>query len=448
MKNKFRIKYNRLSKFKLCFLTFWIAWLNPRGPAEPLRASTRFGGSFYLAQRTLRAPSPRSPRAKRRERQNQNTRLTKNCINSLFKMIFNSFILFIVLSTPVFACSIPVFQYALARWQADAYEVIVFHRGNMSLSEQTNINQLKSSYSGENSYANILVKTIDLDSSQSETEQKLWQSQQNPELPWMIVRIPYYFSGSSELIWSGRLTTTNVQALVNSPIRKEIARRILNGEAAVWILLESGNASEDESAARLLETQLDRLEDKLEIVTSSGQFDSLPRGNTTERDSKVSFSMLRLSRNEPKESILIQMLLSTEWGLKDISKPMAFPVFGRGRVLYALAGDGINENNIFEACSFIIGWCSCQVKELNPGIDLLMSVNWEENIDEQLISAVNYDPFAYNEIPVISENLEPTDTSDRKSGNLKRNIVIAVLIQLIIVAVVTTILFRRKKDSS
>ena len=32
------------------------------------------------------------------------------------------------------ACSVPVFRYALERWQADPYEVFVFHRGPLTLS--------------------------------------------------------------------------------------------------------------------------------------------------------------------------------------------------------------------------------------------------------------------------------------------------------------------------
>ncbi|TWW12353.1 hypothetical protein E3A20_01920, partial [Planctomyces bekefii] len=36
---------------------------------------------------------------------------------------------------------------------------------------------------------------------------------------------------------------------------------------------------------------------------------------------------------------------------------------GRGRVLYALVGDGIAEGTIAAACDFLTGPCSCQVKE-------------------------------------------------------------------------------------
>jgi hypothetical protein len=56
---------------------------------------------------------------------------------------------------------------------------------------------------------------------------------------------------------------------------------------------------------------------------------------------------------------------------------MAFPVFGRGRVLWALVGAGIAKENIAEAGEFLTGPCSCQVKSLNPGCDLLLAADWE-----------------------------------------------------------------------
>ena len=48
--------------------------------------------------------------------------------------------------------------------------------------------------------------------------------------------------------------------------------------------------------------------------------------------------------------------------------------------MFALVGKGIQNENIDEACTFLTGPCSCQVKELNPGVDLLMAVDWEEEV--------------------------------------------------------------------
>ena len=49
------------------------------------------------------------------------------------------------------------------------------------------------------------------------------------------------------------------------------------------------------------------------------------------------------------------------------------PVFGQGRALYALVGDGIKHETIDRAATFLIGKCSCEVREQNPGFDLLLA---------------------------------------------------------------------------
>ena len=66
-----------------------------------------------------------------------------------------------------------------------------------------------------------------------------------------------------------------------------------------------------------------------------------------------------------------------ESDLKDLKdKPMFFPVFGKGRALEPLIGEGIDEDNVLDYCSYITGACSCEVKKQNPGIDLLTRLDW------------------------------------------------------------------------
>jgi hypothetical protein len=336
-----------------------------------------------------------------------------------------------LLSPPAWACSIPVFQYALAYWSADPYEVIVFHRGPLSSEEIPPFLSLAAS--DVDLHTNVIFRTVDLAASPDEAMRELWEAQPDAELPWMVVRYPRY-SRVSEDAWSGRFTAAALESLLDSPIRKEIAHRIIKGESAVWVLLESGIQQQDESAARLLETQLKKMSETLRIWVPEGI------GQSDEADLSVEFSMVRLSRSDPGEQMLVQMLLHTEWDLKTIPKPMAFPIFGRGRVIYALVGDGINEDNIRKACSFLIGWCSCQVKELNPGVDLLMSVNWDDMLGEELL--------VYEETPLSEAKAVASETAAVVGGNsnaLKRNILVAVLVQIMGVAFVTSIVLWKKR---
>jgi hypothetical protein len=42
-----------------------------------------------------------------------------------------------------------------------------------------------------------------------------------------------------------------------------------------------------------------------------------------------------------------------------------------------LIGAGITPDNIHESAAFLVGACSCEVKDLNPGFDLLLTANWD-----------------------------------------------------------------------
>jgi hypothetical protein len=71
------------------------------------------------------------------------------------------------------------------------------------------------------------------------------------------------------------------------------------------------------------------------------------------------------------------MLLGAEADLADATGPVVFPIFGQGRALYALVGEGIKHETIDRAATFLIGKCSCEVKEQNPGFDLLLAADWK-----------------------------------------------------------------------
>ena len=63
---------------------------------------------------------------------------------------------------------------------------------------------------------------------------------------------------------------------------------------------------------------------------------------------------------------------------------IVFAFFGRGRVLTALHGKDLKAKELEEVAKFLCGACSCQVKELNPGIDLLFAVKWEAFLDIEI----------------------------------------------------------------
>ena len=46
-----------------------------------------------------------------------------------------SAVIFLLLTGASRACNVPVFRYALERWAADHFEVVIFHRGPLGQAE-------------------------------------------------------------------------------------------------------------------------------------------------------------------------------------------------------------------------------------------------------------------------------------------------------------------------
>lgn len=275
----------------------------------------------------------------------------------------------------VSACSVPVFRYALERWPADDYEVILFHRGPLSAADQKTVALLEASRDKEGPRCNLALTTVDLTGSVDPAAKELWDAQATETVPWLVVRYPKS-SRAEGVVWSGRFTPEAVRSLQDSPIRREAARRIREGETAVWVLLESGYRDKDKAAADLIQAQLQKLTTKLKLPEAAKDDPEDPPDRPAGPPLRIAFSLLHLSRTDTAEQVLLNMLLNSEDDLKTIKEPMAFPIFGRGRALYALVGAGITADNIGEACSFLVGACSCRVKEMNPGTDLLMTADW------------------------------------------------------------------------
>jgi hypothetical protein len=87
--------------------------------------------------------------------------------------------------------------------------------------------------------------------------------------------------------------------------------------------------------------------------------------------------MMRLSRKDPREAILAWMLRVAEPQYAESEEALVIPVIGRGRAISALPGSRADAERIGAFAEFICGQCSCEVKDQNPGIDLLMGANWD-----------------------------------------------------------------------
>ena len=255
---------------------------------------------------------------------------------------------------PAWACDVPVYRYALEHWNPDAYQAAILHQGPIDAESQALIASLEKQ-AGETPHTNLAVQIIDADRPANEAERTLCQGSPCGDGPLLVVRFP----GAARIqgvAWEGRLTADAVAAATDSPCRRDIAHRLLTGDAVVWVLLESGRKDQDDAAAERIATVLNR--------------------PTDEEQPPITSSVVRVARTDPAEKLLTETLLSTEPDLRGRDEPMAFPVFGRGRVLYALVGAGISADTVRHALTFLAGGCSCTVKRGNPGVDLLLTADW------------------------------------------------------------------------
>lgn len=319
-----------------------------------------------------------------------------------------------LLATNAVACSVPVFRYALEHWAADAYQVEIAHRDPLTEAEQRLVQQLRNS-----KLSNIAIKDI---TSQDAVAR-------------MVVKHPTALNGGRE-IFSGTLTNDNVKAMLDSPMRQEIATKLGEGDSAVWVLLESGDKAKDDAVAALLDRELNRLGETMELPKLDDQDIKNGLVSVPDEGLRLSFSVLRLARDNAAEQFLVQTLLATEPDLKEIREPMVFPIFGRGRVLYALVGKGIRADNLGAAARFLIGSCSCQIKEQNPGVDLVLSADWKKLLktnkllDEQLPTLSDIEGLK----PILVPIPERSHPSNASSGDVSGTLALAALLMIAVLA--------------
>lgn len=280
------------------------------------------------------------------------------------------------------ACSVPVFRYALERWPSDSYEILIYYHAPLSKSEKAIADALRNAAESASAYANVTAQLVNLDGKMDEETEAIWKAQKDATAPWVVVRYPHA-PPQVPCAWSGPLNSPELKTLIDSPKRREIASRLLKGDSVVWLLIESGDKAKDDAALKLASERLKRLEKLIELpkvdpddpdIQGPKLKSSLPL--------KLAFSQLSISRNDPAEKTFITTILrSAKEGAT--AEPIIVPIFGRGRALTLIAGKDITIDNITEAAQFLTGECSCQVKEMNPGVDLLLAADWQAIAEDE-----------------------------------------------------------------
>ncbi len=251
------------------------------------------------------------------------------------------------------ACSIPVFRYALDRWQADPFTL-----------------EVSATDAKDEAIARFLRNFTD------STPLNLSPSRSQDE---GLSRLAFpHAAQDATPAWSGKLDAATLPRITDSPARAEIVKRILAGESAVWVIVESGQKNADDRAASTLEKRLRYLEQVAQIpaIDPSDPTSQLGPGPAL----RVKFSVLRIRSGDEAEQPFTAMLAGPNGSMENANGPWLALVFGRGRVLGAWPAEGFGDEQIDEASLFLLAACSCEVKRMNPGWDLLLNADWTESL--------------------------------------------------------------------
>lgn len=273
------------------------------------------------------------------------------------------------------ACSVPVFRYALERWSSDLFEVDVFYRGDLTPEQRAVVSQLEDQSQINGGAVNWEVVHCNLDEELDEDLQALGDTLGDVPLPRVVLRRPGGRRGSA-IVWSGPLSDAK-PSLWTSPARDELIRRLANGDSVVWLVFPGKDQAGSQKAVEQLQKQLPELADEIPLPAGVG----LPGSELlTQLPLEVRFSVLEVDGKSADEAIFRKLV--TRGVVEDVAddESIVVPVFGRGRAMTALKADSIDDALLAECSGFLCGACSCQVKQSNPGFDLLLAVNWDERL--------------------------------------------------------------------
>ena len=312
------------------------------------------------------------------------------------------------------ACRTPVYRYAMYNWPAAPGYVFYFHYGKPR-EEDEQVNQSIRAMLHDKQPANVVLQEIDA-SGQDGLRQlpkvvaSDFRKHTDGKSPMYLVYTPWGVK-----LFAGQIDGGTLRAMFESPARQRLGELLHQGHACVWIVLSGSDTQAAERAAKTAQEVAEAVaagkiladllaDDDDPSLTPTVPIQPAPAASTaTPQQSpdesspkqieaaapaeaqrpagnrpRLTAAVMRVSCDDPAEWWLVHTLLSVEPDLDQYQRePMVFPVFGRGRVLLPFVGKGITAENLTDCLAYVAGPCSCQVKDENPGFDLLMRWDWE-----------------------------------------------------------------------
>ncbi|MCH2064092.1 MAG: hypothetical protein MK194_10245, partial [Roseibacillus sp.] len=276
-----------------------------------------------------------------------------------------------------------VFRFALERWPADQFELLVTSRGELKGELREKLDALQKTLAADSNAINLKVKRVDLDALTEAERISLPALDHAGEGPTLVLMPPESWK-TGEPVWVGEATAGNLDRMLDSPLRQRCGEHLVKGISAVWVLVECGDPEKDRMAREVLEAGVKQASTVLELPEGiirredlNKNFENIDPDNILRSDVplEISFVTEVISRDDPAEALFLPMLLEPE--ALALDEPLIVPVFGRGRTFGGMAASQATAERIVGASEYLCGACSCQVKEGNPGYDLLFQRNWD-----------------------------------------------------------------------
>ncbi|MEF8811801.1 MAG: hypothetical protein V5A47_12815 [Bacteroidales bacterium] len=347
----------------------------------------------------------------------------------------------------VMSCSVPVFQYAMERWNQSFYDGVLLYKGSLSQEEKETFAEFQEMLSKDNSVLNLRIEKLDVESNPDQYEQLL-QDNKPGKLPALALWYPRE-KGSNKPFWTGPLHMPVLETMMESAKFRELTNHLLEGSPVVWMLVQpAGQTDNNETVVRLKEG----ISKTVTEMKQNPRFEDLLKSE----EGEVSFPVVEVSADNAGEAVLLSMITGLKEG-SGINEPLVIPVFGRGRALTTVSGKDISQESIYNIMRFLMSPCACQVKMASPGTDLLVKANWEKAFNEYsdqqssptLTSVMPDSASASGSTITTTENDSIIDlTTDQNASFFSSKImnttgsIIGILV--VIIGVVTVIVLKRR----
>ncbi|MEN8773819.1 MAG: hypothetical protein ABF382_09740 [Akkermansiaceae bacterium] len=347
-------------------------------------------------------------------------------------------LIFLLVTASSLACQVPVFRYALERWQSDSFRLQLIHQGDAP-----------ADLSIEPKHLNLEFESLDMDKLTPGERFAVVGLEKLTEYPAFLLHPPESWENPEPLVFPG--TKSTLESIIDSPLRQRIKNDLLEGQSTVWVLVEGTDKTANEATFDLLNTTLQKTAKTIKIpegvieanqVGKVGEDINLDDVLRSSIPLQISFKIERINRTDPAEQAFLRILTANRYSPPE--EPLVVPVFGRGRTPGPLLGSSITAGTITTACEYLCGACSCQVKSGNPGYDLLFQANWQEKLQSGLVVVEKSLPTV---LPSLNDEPAPDPESSAKKPALNSYLVTfpnTLLLAIPVVLILGTIFLLKK----